>query len=34
MHQGRRACPSCGKSTGRVQGGKQAGGSASLEWES
>lgn len=33
MHEGHRVCPNCGKSTGRVHGGKQTGGSASIEWE-
>lgn len=34
MHNGVRACPKCGKSTGRCNGGKLGKGTtASLEWE-
>jgi predicted RNA-binding Zn-ribbon protein involved in translation (DUF1610 family) len=33
MHEGERPCPNCGKSTGRVMGGKKTGGSASIRWE-
>jgi hypothetical protein len=35
MHEGERQCPGpgCGKSTGRVLGGKKSGGSASITWE-
>ncbi len=29
--KGYRKCPSCGKSTGRVKGGKKSGGTASIE---
>lgn len=30
--QGVRHCPQCGKSTGRVSGGRDSGGTASIEW--
>jgi predicted RNA-binding Zn-ribbon protein involved in translation (DUF1610 family) len=30
--KGYRKCPSCGESTGRVNGGRKSGGSASIEW--
>lgn len=30
--KGYRRCPSCGKSIGRVKGGRKSGGTASLEW--
>jgi predicted RNA-binding Zn-ribbon protein involved in translation (DUF1610 family) len=30
--KGYRRCPHCGKSTGRVTGGRKSGGSASIEW--
>lgn len=33
MHGGYRKCPKCGKSGGRVTGGRKSGGSASVEWE-
>jgi predicted RNA-binding Zn-ribbon protein involved in translation (DUF1610 family) len=32
IHQGVRPCPKCGKSTGKCNGGKKSGGTASLEW--
>lgn len=32
IHKGVRDCPKCGKSTGRVKGGRKSGGAASLEW--
>lgn len=32
MHGGKRACPSCSKSTGYVEGGKNSGGTARIEW--
>ncbi len=32
IHKGQRECPACGKSVGRVKGGKESGGEASLEW--
>lgn len=31
--KGYRKCPSCGKSIGRVKGGRKSGGTASIEWE-
>lgn len=31
--KGYRKCPSCGKSTGRISGGRKSGGTASVEWE-
>jgi hypothetical protein len=30
--KGYRRCPSCGKSIGRVKGGRKSGGTASIEW--
>jgi predicted RNA-binding Zn-ribbon protein involved in translation (DUF1610 family) len=30
--KGVRRCPQCGKSIGRVSGGKLSGGTASIEW--
>jgi predicted RNA-binding Zn-ribbon protein involved in translation (DUF1610 family) len=30
--KGYRKCPACGKSTGRVNGGRKSGGTASIEW--
>jgi rubrerythrin len=33
MHEGERQCPNCNKSTGRVEGGKKTGGTASIRWE-
>jgi len=30
--KGYRECPSCGKSIGRVKGGKKSDGTASIEW--
>ncbi len=30
--RGYRKCPSCGKSVGRVSGGRKSGGTASIEW--
>jgi hypothetical protein len=32
IHKTGRRCPSCGKSTGYVKGGKKTGGSAEIEW--
>ncbi len=32
MHEGERACPNCEKSTARIKGGKNSGGSASISW--
>jgi predicted RNA-binding Zn-ribbon protein involved in translation (DUF1610 family) len=32
LHGGQRECPNCGKSKGYVQGSKQTGGSASIQW--
>ena len=29
---GYRKCPGCGKSIGRIKGGKKSGGTASIEW--
>ena len=31
-HNGRRTCPSCGKSEGAVRGGRKSGGTASVSW--
>ncbi len=31
--KGYRKCPNCGKSFGRIKGGKKQGGCASLEWD-
>ncbi|MCX6005709.1 MAG: hypothetical protein NTZ34_00385 [Chloroflexi bacterium] len=31
--KGYRKCPACGKSIGRVKGGRKSGGTASIEWE-
>ena len=33
LHKSGRDCPNCGQSTGRVRGGKDSGGSASIEWD-
>jgi rubrerythrin len=33
MHEGKRQCPSCGKSTGHVIGAKKTGGRAYIRWE-
>ena len=33
LHEGSRDCPSCGKSTGNVNGGKKSGGSAYIRWD-
>ena len=30
--QGYRKCPECGKSIARIKGGKNSGGTASIEW--
>lgn len=30
--KGYRVCPKCGKSVGRVRGGRKSGGEASIEW--
>ena len=30
--KGYRKCPACGKSTGRVKGGRKSGGTATIEW--
>ncbi len=32
IHQGKRECPQCGKSTATVQGGRKSGGTASVSW--
>lgn len=32
LHKGQRQCPNCGGSTGHVQGKRQDGGTAWLEW--
>lgn len=32
LHRNGRACPACGKSTGRVEGGRKSGGTAWIEW--
>ena len=32
VHKGERECPNCGKSAGKVKGGRKSGGNASLEW--
>ena len=32
IHKGARRCPSCGKSTGHVEGGRKGGGRAWIEW--
>lgn len=32
IHHGRRACPKCGKSTGTIEGGRKAGGTATIRW--
>jgi hypothetical protein len=34
VHRGKRACPSCGRSTGHceLKKGRKTGGSASIEW--
>jgi predicted RNA-binding Zn-ribbon protein involved in translation (DUF1610 family) len=31
-NKGYRKCPACGKSIGQVSGGKNSGGTASIEW--
>ena len=31
--KGYRECPGCGKSIGRVTGGRKSGGTASIEWK-
>ena len=33
IHRGERDCPQCGRSKGKVKGGKKSGGTASIEWE-
>ncbi len=33
LHEGRRMCPNCGNSTGHVEGRRESGGSAWLEWK-
>ena len=33
LHKQGRACPSCGRSKGYVNGGKGSGGSARLDWD-
>jgi endogenous inhibitor of DNA gyrase (YacG/DUF329 family) len=30
---GYRECPECGKSSGRITGGRKSGGTVSIEWE-
>jgi hypothetical protein len=32
FHKNGRDCPKCGKSKGRVLGGKESGGTATIEW--
>jgi len=32
IHRGRRRCPNCDLSEGRVQGGRKGGGTAEIEW--
>jgi predicted RNA-binding Zn-ribbon protein involved in translation (DUF1610 family) len=32
IHNGERPCPKCGKSIGRVKGGRKSGGTASISW--
>jgi hypothetical protein len=32
IHNGVRECPSCGKSTGHVEGGRKSDGRAWIEW--
>jgi hypothetical protein len=32
IHHGQRQCPECSKSKGYVNGGKESGGAASIEW--
>jgi Zn finger protein HypA/HybF involved in hydrogenase expression len=32
IHQGKRECPKCGKSTAMIQGGRKSGGTASVSW--
>ncbi|MBU1184370.1 MAG: hypothetical protein KJ663_04275 [Proteobacteria bacterium] len=32
IHRDGRQCPACGKSIGRVKGGRKSGGIASIEW--
>ena len=31
--KGYRDCPRCGKSNGRIKGGRKSGGTATIEWE-
>lgn len=33
IHRGEHDCPQCGRSKGKVKGGKNSGGTASIEWE-
>ena len=33
IHRGLRECPECGRSKGRVSGGRNNEGTASIEWE-
>ncbi len=32
IHEGERACPNCGESTGHVEGGRLSGGTAFITW--
>ena len=32
IHQGKRTCPKCGKSTATIQGGRKTGGTATITW--
>jgi hypothetical protein len=32
IHHGKRSCPNCGKSTGKLEGGRKSSGTASLTW--
>lgn len=33
LHKNGRKCPKCGRSLGRVTGGRESGGRATLEWD-
>jgi Zn finger protein HypA/HybF involved in hydrogenase expression len=32
LHDGKRDCPKCGKSTGTLEGGRKSGGTAIIKW--
>jgi len=32
IHRGTRRCPHCDRSEGRVEGGRESGGTAEIEW--